>query len=82
MMNIGREPPGNDDAAPVEMLAQLFEAHGWPCEFVSEDEISGEIQGSWTTYQVKGVWRREDRVLRAAAVLEAAGICQAPVAPL
>lgn len=64
MMNIGREPPANDDAAPVEMLAQLFEAHGWPCEFVSEDEISGEIQGSWTTYQMRGIWRAEDRVLQ------------------
>jgi len=64
-MNIDREPLANeDDAAPVEMLAQLFEAHGWPCEFVSEDEISGEIQGSWTTYQVRGIWRAEDRVLQ------------------
>jgi len=64
-MNIGRQPQEDaDDAAPVEMLAQLFEAHGWPCEFTGEDEISGEIQGSWTTYQVKGVWRREDRVLQ------------------
>ena len=65
-MNIGRQPQHEDadDAAPVEMLAQLFEAHGWPCEFTGEDEISGEIQGSWTTYQVKGVWRREDRVLQ------------------
>ncbi|OYW45502.1 MAG: hypothetical protein B7Z08_09520 [Sphingomonadales bacterium 32-68-7] len=65
MMNIGREPiEENDDAAPVEMLAQLFEAHGWPCEFVSDDELSGEIQGSWTTYQVRGIWRAEDRVLQ------------------
>ena len=64
MMNIGREPTEEADAAPVEMLAQLFEAHGWPCEFTGEDEITGEIQGSWTTYQVKGVWRREDRVLQ------------------
>ena len=64
-MNIGRQQHEDaDDAAPVEMLAQLFEAHGWPCEFTGEDEISGEIQGSWTTYQVKGVWRREDRVLQ------------------
>ena len=64
-MNIGRQTHDEaDDAAPVEMLAQLFEAHGWPCEFTGEDEISGEIQGSWTTYQVKGVWRREDRVLQ------------------
>ena len=65
-MNIGHEPLENDDdgAAPVEMLVQLFEAHGWPCEFVSEDEISGEIQGSWTTYQLRGIWRAEDRVLQ------------------
>ena len=64
-MTSGRETPTNeDDAAPVEMLAQLFEAHGWPCEFVSDDEISGEIQGSWTTYQVRGIWRSEDRVLQ------------------
>ena len=64
-MNIGRQTHDEaDDAAPVEMLAQLFEAHGWPCEFTGEDEISGEIQGSWTTYQVKGIWRREDRVLQ------------------
>ena len=64
-MNIGRRQHEEAaDAAPVEMLAQLFEAHGWPCEFTGEDEITGEIQGSWTTYQVKGVWRREDRVLQ------------------
>ena len=64
-MNMGREThQENDDAAPVEMLAQLFEAHGWPCEFTGDDEITGEIQGSWTTYQVKGVWRAEDRVLQ------------------
>ena len=64
-MNIGREPyEANDDAAPVEMLAQVFEAHGWPCEHTGDDEISGEIQGSWTTYQVKAVWRPEDRVLQ------------------
>ena len=53
-----------DDAAPVDMLAQLFEARGWPCEFVTEDEISGEIQGSWAKYQIRGIWRDEDRVLQ------------------
>ena len=41
MMNIGRREQidESEDAAPVEMLAQLFEAHGWPCEFVNDDEI-------------------------------------------
>ena len=64
-MNSGREQiEQTEDAAPVEMLAALFEAHGWPCEFVSDEEIRGEIRGSWTTYQLRAIWRAEDRVLQ------------------
>jgi hypothetical protein len=63
-MRAGQEDIERDDAAPVDMLAQLFEARGWPCEFVSDEEISGEIPGSWTTYQVRCIWRGEDRVLQ------------------
>ncbi len=64
-MNIGSRPQEEtEDAAPLEMLVQLFEAHGWPCEFTSDEEITGEIQGSWTNYQLKGIWRSEDRVLQ------------------
>jgi hypothetical protein len=54
----------NDDAAPVDMLASLFEARGWPCNYLGEDEIAGEIQGSWASYTIRGIWRREDRVLQ------------------
>ncbi len=53
----------DSDAAPIDMLQALFEAHGWPCQTAS-DEISGEIQGSWAKYQVKGIWRAEDNVLQ------------------
>ncbi|MFN4019582.1 MAG: YbjN domain-containing protein [Erythrobacter sp.] len=53
-----------DDAAPVEMLAALFEARGWPCEMVSDDEMCGEVQGSWANYQLRAIWRPEDRVLQ------------------
>jgi len=63
MMSV-HDSDGDDDAAPVDMLASLFEARGWPCEFVGDDEISGEIQGSWANYQVRGIWRAEDRVLQ------------------
>ncbi|QZD96602.1 YbjN domain-containing protein [Qipengyuania gelatinilytica] len=52
-----------DDAAPLEMLVALFEARGWPCE-ASAEEISGEIQGSWAKYQLRAIWRGEDRVLQ------------------
>lgn len=53
-----------DDTAPVEMLLALFEARGWPCELVSEDEMCGEVQGSWATYQLRAIWRAADRVLQ------------------
>lgn len=52
-----------DDAAPIDMLAALFEARGWPAS-CTHDEISGEIQGSWAKYHVKGIWRPEDNVLQ------------------
>lgn len=54
----------HDDAAPLEMLAALFGARGWAFESVSQDEISAEIQGSWTTYQVRAIWRAGDNVLQ------------------
>ncbi|MXP25662.1 hypothetical protein GRI39_06355 [Altererythrobacter indicus] len=64
-MNVGKNPIEEiHDCAPVDMLAQLFEAHGWPCESLGEDELSGEIQGAWTQYQLRAVWRQEDRVLQ------------------
>lgn len=60
----GHQEDRVDDAAPVDMLASLFEARGWPFEFVSDDEISGQIQGSWANYQLRGIWRVEDHVLQ------------------
>jgi hypothetical protein len=56
--------PRHEDSAPVEMLAALFEARGWTYDFVSDDEITGEVQGSWATYQLRGIWRSEDNVLQ------------------
>lgn len=57
---IGRE----EDSAPVEMLAALFEARDWPFEYVNDDEISAEVKGAWATYQFQAIWRPEDRVLQ------------------
>ena len=54
----------DEDAAPVDMIASLFEARGWTYEYVSEDEITGEVQGSWANYQLRGIWRQEDHVLQ------------------
>ncbi len=58
------EPQADDDAAPVEMLTALFEARGWDCEMVADDEMAGEVQGSWAKYQVRAIWRAADNVLQ------------------
>ena len=64
MRTVSTEIDRDDEAAPIEMLASLFEARGWSFEFNGEDELTGEVQGSWATYQVQAVWRDEDHVLQ------------------
>ncbi|MEL7444978.1 MAG: YbjN domain-containing protein [Pseudomonadota bacterium] len=54
----------NDDAAPVDMLAALFDARGWVYDVISDDELTGEVQGSWAKYQLRAIWRGEDNVLQ------------------
>ncbi len=55
---------GREDEAPVDTLETYFEAHGWTHERVSEDEIVATVPGSWTQYELRGVWREDDRVLQ------------------
>ncbi|MFV0644688.1 MAG: YbjN domain-containing protein [Sphingomonadaceae bacterium] len=52
------------DVSPLQALAAMFDAHGWPCEIHSDEELIGEIQGSWAKYQIRCVWRTEDHVLQ------------------
>lgn len=54
----------DDGGEPIDMLARYCDAHGWPHEPVGEDEIVTQVQGSWTNYELRGVWRSEDRVLQ------------------
>ena len=51
-----------DDGAPIEVLEQYFEARGWACERSGEGEIVASATGSWTQYELRGVWRPEDPV--------------------
>lgn len=58
--------PFEDDEGgePIELLARYCEAHGWPHEPVGDEEIVATVQGSWTAYELRGVWRDEDQVLQ------------------
>lgn len=53
-----------EEAPPVDMLIAFFEARGWSVNHVSEEEISVEIKGNWTSYQLRAIWRNEDHVLQ------------------
>ena len=51
-------------SAPIDMLEQYFSALGWAYERNGEDEIVSTFQGSWTQYELRGIWRSEDQVLQ------------------
>lgn len=53
-----------DDEPPVDTLEAYFEAHNWAHDRVSDDEIVATVPGSWTQYELRGVWRDDDRVLQ------------------
>ena len=53
-----------EEAPPVDMLAAFFEARGWLVDHLSDEELSVEIKGNWTSYQLRAVWRDEDHVLQ------------------
>src|SRR3546814_11647329 len=57
-----------DEAAPIDMLAAYFEAHGWPFEHASEDEIVATTQGSWAQYELRAIWREQEQVLQLLAL--------------
>jgi hypothetical protein len=52
-----------DDAAPVDMLEAYYSAHGWEHER-HDEEIVATVKGSWTTYELRALWREEDSVLQ------------------
>jgi hypothetical protein len=54
----------SDDASPVDALEGWFAAHGWSYERLGEDEVIAATQGSWGQYELRGVWRDDDRVLQ------------------
>jgi hypothetical protein len=53
-----------DETPPLDMLSALFEARGWNHEIVSEEEVTAEFKGSWTSYQIRAIWREEDNALQ------------------
>lgn len=49
---------------PIDMLENWFSAHGWSHERAGDEEIVAVSQGSWGEYELRGIWREDDRVLQ------------------
>lgn len=52
-----------EDAAPIDMLEAYFAAHGWEYER-HDEEIVATVKGSWTSYELRAMWREDDSVLQ------------------
>ena len=52
-----------DDAAPIDILESYYAAHGWD-HHRHDDEIVASVKGSWTTYELRAMWREDDSVLQ------------------
>ncbi len=63
-MTVDDYESARDASAPIDMLEQYFSAHGWSHERTGDEEIVASFQGSWTQYELRAVWRDEDRVLQ------------------
>lgn len=63
-MTLDEYEADRSSGAPIEMLEAYYAAHGWTHERVSDDEIVATMDGSWTKYELRAVWREDDRVLQ------------------
>ncbi|RJF90745.1 YbjN domain-containing protein [Sphingomonas cavernae] len=63
-MTLDEFEAARDSGAPIEMLEAYFTAHGWTHEKVGDDEIVATTDGSWAKYELRAVWREDDRVLQ------------------
>ena len=51
-------------AAPIDMLEHYFNLHGWAFERTGDEEITASVAGSWANFQLRALWREDERVLQ------------------
>lgn len=53
-----------DTAAPIDTLEHYFRQHDWAFERDGDEEIVTTFKGSWSEYELRGLWRADDQVLQ------------------
>ena len=56
--------PAHGVAAPIDMLERYFGQHGWTSERSGDEEIVASVDGAWGQYELRALWREDDRVLQ------------------
>lgn len=51
-------------APPIDMLEQYFSSLNWSFERDGDEEIVASVKGSWSDYELRALWREEERVLQ------------------
>jgi hypothetical protein len=49
---------------PIDELEAFFSAHGWSHDRIGEEEVVAVTPGAWGQYELRGIWREDDRVLQ------------------
>ena len=60
---LSQDEHDTDGAAPIDMLEAYYAAHGWEHER-GDEEIVATVKGSWTSYELRALWREDDSVLQ------------------
>ncbi len=55
---------------PLDVFEGVMADCDWACERASPDELTAAVQGSWSAYQVRLVWRPEDQVLQLVCMVD------------
>ena len=53
----------SDASAPIDILEAYYAAHGWEHQR-HDDEIVATVKGSWTSYELRAMWREDDSVVQ------------------
>lgn len=63
-MTLDDDEGERDQSAPIDMIESYFAAHGWSPERSGDDEVVARVPGSWGEYELRAIWRTDDRVLQ------------------
>ena len=53
-----------DGVSPIDMLEHYYRSHEWAYERDGDEEIVTTVKGSWSEYELRALWREDDRVLQ------------------